>query len=363
MDNIECVRQKLAFWKKEIDLALEKHWRETEYLDIHKNEWIADSWEETKKIIMNGGKRLRPTLMLAIYELSGKKDVKKVIPIALALELLHNYFLVHDDIIDEDSLRHGTATLNEAYRQKADNFGRDSREATHFGNSIALLLGDRLTVEAIQLVLESTIPTEKKIAVIRELILLVNTTICGEELDVMVYFPASKDIKSTRQAVEEIIKNKTAYYSFVAPIKIGGILSDTREENLSIMKKIGLKLGEIFQWQDDYLGIFADEKTLGKPAGSDLREKKPTLLLLKTIENLSFEDKIKMRNLMGRPLSERELNKARELIQKSGAQKWMEDNINSTLKKMIASINSSRLNNDAKNFFMGLVAILINRKF
>jgi geranylgeranyl diphosphate synthase type II len=363
MDKKELVKQKLGFWKKKIDSALRSYWKKSGQLAIHKNRWIKQSWQKAERVVASGGKRLRPALMLLTYELSGRKEAKKIMPVALALELLHNYFLVHDDVIDKDPLRHGTTTLNEVYRQAAINFGRNLPESAHFGNSIALLLGDRLAAEAFQLIIRSDILAEKKMPVLNEILTMVNTTICGEQLDVMVSFPASSGLNSTRKTVEEVIKNKTAYYTFVAPIRIGGLLGGLTKKDLAVMEQIGYQLGEIFQWQDDYLGIFAEEKALGKPAGSDLREKKPTLLLLKSYEKLTIQDRIKLRNLMGRNLSDAELMKARGLIKKSGADKWLLDKINDSLKKLEELIQLSELSSASKNIFIGLTNLLIDRKY
>lgn len=363
MDKKDLVKQRLEFWKSQINQALVDYWDKDNSPGIYCNKTIADSWRKVGNIVKNGGKRLRPALMLIIYELSGKNETNKIMPVALSLELLHSYFLVHDDIIDEDNLRHGTVTLNELYRAGANKFGKGVADSIHFGESIALLLGDRLAAEAFQMVLESQLPARVKNQITTELLKMAQTTICGQMLDVMISFPANSSFAQLRKAVEEIIRNKTAHYSFVAPIRIGGILGNMKKKDLKIMEEIGYKLGEIFQWQDDYLGIFAEEKTLGKPAGSDLREKKPTLLLLKAYERLTIRDRIKMRNLMGRNLSPEELARARNLIIKSGADKWMLDKIRDSLKKLEALVQSSKLSLKSKAVFTGLTKLLIGRKF
>jgi geranylgeranyl pyrophosphate synthase len=258
----------------------------------------------------------------------------------VTLELLHNFFLIHDDIIDGDHLRHGTATLNAIY-----------------GNSVALLLGDRLIIEALQIIVSSDLPPEQKKLAHTEFFKMINTTICGEMLDVMAKFPAEEKL------IKEIIKNKTAYYTFVTPLKLGAQLAGARDEEVKLIEEFAYQLGDIFQWQDDYLGIFSDEKTLGKPAGSDLREKKPTLLLMKTYQGLAVQDKARLLNLMGRNLSLAELNKARELIKKSGANQWLENKISSTSKSLAESIKKSVLSKNTQNILAGLTKLLLGRKF
>lgn len=363
MDNKTLVKQKLEFWKGQINQALDAYWKKDDCPGIYCNKDIADSWRDVGIIVKNGGKRLRPALMLMVYELSGRKDTQKIMPVALSLELLHSYFLVHDDIIDEDRLRHGTATLNDIYRTEAKKFGKGAMDSAHFGESIALLLGDRLAAEAFQMVLESKLEAKVKNQITTELLKMSQTTICGQMLDVMVSFPVNGSFNKLKKAVEEIIRNKTAHYSFVAPIRIGGILGNIKKNELKIMEEIGYKLGEIFQWQDDYLGMYADEKVLGKPAGSDLREKKPTLLLLKAYEKLNIQDKVRMRNLMGRNLSGAELEKAKCLITKSGADKWMVDKINNSSKNLIELIQSSEVTSKSKDIFEGLINLLVERKY
>ena len=261
-------------------------------------------------------------------------------PVAVALELMHNFFLIHDDIIDEDDLRHGTATLNAVY-----------------GNSIALLLGDRLIVEALQLIVNSNLPPEQKKLVHTEFLKMINITICGETLDVIASFPALD------KQIEEIIKNKTAYYTFVTPLKLGAQLAGARVEEVNLIEKFAYQMGEIFQWQNDYLGIFSDEKTLGKPAGSDLREKKPTLLLMKAYQKLAVQDKARLLNLMGRNLTPTEIKKARDLIRKSGADQWLKQKIITTSNSLAKSIKNSSLVKNTKSILVELTEQLSGRKF
>jgi len=363
MDKKELVKQKLEFWKSQINQALAVYWQRKNCPGIYCNRAIAESWRHAGEIVMNGGKRLRPSLMYLVYGLGDEGNPKKIMPVALALELLHSYFLVHDDIIDEDKLRHGTATLNEIYRTNSNKFGKGKIDSIHFGESIALLLGDRLAAEAFQMVLESHLEPNVKNQITTELLKMAQTTICGQMLDVMVSFPVNNNFTKLKREVEEVIKNKTAHYSFVAPIRIGGILGKIEKKKVKIMEEIGYKLGEIFQWQDDYLGIFAQEKVLGKPAGSDLREKKPTLLLLQTLENLASRERKLMLSLMGKQLSTGELALARDLIRKSGADAWMKSKIFYSSNKLVKFIRSSELNSEAKTTLEGLTALLIERKF
>jgi len=347
-------KQNLEFWKKEVDATLLEYWSKTGQLPIHRNTWIDGSWRETEKVVKNGGKRLRPAMLLVMYEAASGKDPREIMPVAVAMELLHNFFLIHDDIIDQDNMRHGTATLNAVYRSKAGSFGKS--QASHFGDSVALLLGDRLLVESLQVVVNSKLAPEQKRLAHTEFLKMLNTTICGEMLDVMAGFPGDAKI------VNEIIKNKTACYTFVTPLTLGARLGGFSEKGVNLIEKFAYQLGEIFQWQDDYLGIFGDEKKLGKPAGSDLREKKPTLLLIKTYQNLAVQEKARLLNLMGRNISPAELKKARDLIIKSGADQWLKNKIIASLGNLKRSIQKSTLPEDAKDILTGLSSRLIDRK-
>jgi len=363
MHKKNSFRKKTAFLKGEFENFLEDYLNRVDKEKITNHRLILDSWQETVRLLKNGGKRLRPVLMLLAYEASGKKNIKRIMPVALAIEFLHTFFLIHDDIIDNGQLRHGTPTLGEVYRKNAKIFAKEKKAASHFGNSIALLLGDRLMAEAFRVILESQFSVIQKNRILKELVEMVRVTICGETLDVMASFPENYDFTEIKKMTAQTTRSKTGYYTFVVPLKLGATLGNLSKNQLDVITEIGYKLGEIFQWQDDLLDIFSDLETLGKPAGADLQEKKPTLLLIYALEKLNLGDKDKLKKNMGRALTPEKLNQARQLIKKSGAEKRIKKKIDQSVKKLNRIIEFSSLSGELKNTLLETVRSLLARTF
>ena len=207
-----------------------------------------------------GGKRLRPVLVLAAAELVGAKDAA-ALPAAVAIECLHTYSLIHDDLpcMDNDDLRRGRPT---AHKQ--------------FDEATALLAGDALLTHAFALLAENY---EGKLAtaLVRELADAAGSRrlIGGQMEDLL----AEKKSDATPDELEFIHLNKTAAM-IEAALVMGGLIGGASEETLAILRRAGRHLGLAFQIIDDILDATADSATLGKTAGKDARADKTTFVKL-----------------------------------------------------------------------------------
>ena len=232
------------------------------------------------------GKMARAHLLILTYQAFGQKIDKKslenwLLPLASALELIQAGLLIHDDIIDQDQQRRGQDSIWQYYtlqKQTGDQ---------HYGKSQAICLGDLCFFLANQLVnegvvnLQSTSNSKKTAALdavsikIQELINReISQVIMAEMLDVQL---AAEDKVPSLQQITEMNLYKTARYSFSLPFMLAAYVARQSQTSIEQVSKIGEKLGLIFQIQDDYLGIFGDEKITGKPILSDVREGKKTI--------------------------------------------------------------------------------------
>ena len=207
--------------------------------------------------VLGGGKRLRPVLLIASAEVAGG-TVRDVLPAACAVELIHTYSLIHDDLpaMDNDDYRRGKPTNHKVY-----------------GEAIALLAGDALLTLAFQLLTESRTGRAADIVrVIHEVAIGAGAggLIGGQVVDT---FSTEKEIDTT--TLEYIHRNKTGALYRVA-VRSGAILAGAGEEELARLTEYAEYLGLAFQIKDDILDIEGDEKKLGKPVGSDIRNKKAT---------------------------------------------------------------------------------------
>jgi geranylgeranyl diphosphate synthase type II len=210
-------------------------------------------------ILRLGGKRMRPVLTLMTAEVFNT-DYKEALPAAMAVEVFHNFSLVHDDIMDDAPLRRGSPTVHEKWNINT-----------------GILSGDAMLILAYQY-FEQYEPT-----VFRDLAKLFSKTaleVCeGQQWDVD--FETRKDV--TIPEYLKMIEYKTAVL-VAAAMKMGAIISKTSEENANLIYDFGLHLGLAFQLQDDYLDAFGDPETFGKQVGGDIIENKKTYLYLKAVE-------------------------------------------------------------------------------
>ena len=206
---------------------------------------------------MAGGKRLRPILVISTYEIF-KNDIEKCMPYAMAIEMVHNFSLIHDDLpgIDNDDFRHGKPTNHK-----------------QFDEATAILAGDGLLNQAYIVIsedLKNSQELERKIKVFNEFSLAVDRMIAGEYVDTEV---EGKQIDD--ELLEYIHKNKTGALLKLC-VRMGAILADVNEEDLRRLTSYAEKIGLAFQIKDDILSEEGNEEILGKPVGNDKELEKCT---------------------------------------------------------------------------------------
>lgn len=210
-------------------------------------------------ILSLGGKRMRPVLTLMAADIFNT-DIKKALPAAIAVEMFHNFSLVHDDIMDDAPLRRGNETVHEKWNVNT-----------------AILSGDAMLILAYQY-FEGYEP--KIFQALAKLFSKTALQVCeGQQWDVD--FEERENV--TIPEYLKMIEYKTAVLVGAA-MKMGAIVAETTEENCNLIYNFGLNLGVAFQLQDDYLDAFGDAETFGKQVGGDIIENKKTLLYLKALE-------------------------------------------------------------------------------
>ena len=238
-------KEKLKQYQELINSELEK------YIETKKcpEEMLNRSMEYS---VMAGGKRLRPILVIATYQLF-REDIQECMPYAVAIEMVHNFSLIHDDLpgIDNDDFRHGKPTNHK-----------------QFNEATAILAGDGLLNNAYEVIsksLENSKKDEltKKIKVFQEFSNAVNKMIIGEFVDTEV-----EGQQISEETLEYIHKNKTGALLTLC-VRMGVILAEASQEDLDRLTSYAEKIGLAFQIKDDILSEEGDEKVLGKPVGND----------------------------------------------------------------------------------------------
>ena len=245
-------KEELKEYQNLINSELEKYLRKEKCLEKTLNNSMEYS-------LMAGGKRLRPILVIATYRLF-KNDIEKAMPYAMAIEMVHNFSLIHDDLpgIDNDDLRHGKPTNHK-----------------QFNEATAILAGDGLLNEAYitiskDLKESSTEDLPNKLKVFEEFTLAVDRMIAGEYVDTEY---EGKQI--SKKELEYIHKNKTGALLTLC-VRMGAILARAEQKQLEKLTKYAEKIGLAFQIKDDILSEEGTEEILGKPVGNDKELEKCT---------------------------------------------------------------------------------------
>ncbi len=222
-----------------------------------------------RELIVAGGKRLRPAFChWAFVGAGGASDDPLVADAGAALELLHTFALVHDDVMDGSKLRRGLPAIHEQFIARHDRAAWRG-ERRRFGEGAAILVGDFALVYADQLIRRAP-------QVAREVFDELRVELCvGQYLDLV--GTASASIDATQAS--RIARYKSGKYTVERPLHLGAALAGRLNELTESLSAVGLPLGEAFQLRDDILGVFGDASVTGKPVGDDLREGKLTPLI------------------------------------------------------------------------------------
>lgn len=238
-----------------------------------------DLWTEIDAYISGGGKRLRPRIFMMIHHFYASHPSDGALAVACAWEMLHTSVLIHDDIIDRDTMRHGKPNITGRYQAIYGTLTTNTID--HYALSAALLAGDLLLSSAYDLISHAALEPEQKIAMQQYIHKAIFTVGAGELLDT-----ESALYPITSVDPYAIALYKTASYSFQLPMESGATLAGASKSELQKLHAIGAHVGIAFQLKDDLLGIFGDSSVTGKSNRSDIIEKKRTLLIQKVLEKV-----------------------------------------------------------------------------
>lgn len=308
-----------------------------------------------------GGKFLRASLIALGYQSFGKDD-DKYLPLGIALEIFQTSILVHDDIIDKADKRRGLDTIPVKYQKiygdpikDGDNF-EDKRK--DIGNSMALCLGDLGFYLALQIIVKNYRNNENLDRVLEYYNSVAIKTCEGEMVDVILPFYEEfyGEEDNLEKHVMEIYKLKTAWYSVVGPYSLGAILGGLDDEKVHKLEDALLGLGIAFQIKDDLLGIYGDEKHIGKSVTSDVSEFKQTILYAYTI-NTEYKDELL--KYYGKDISVCDMDKVKEIFDKSGAREYANKTMDKLFKDSFNDIlDLDFLDLDKKKLLLGFAEFL-----
>ncbi len=351
------VKKELQIFKAEFDKELASVLDEG-IAEVKKHDqFVAKALIYFKKTILAGGKRVRPIMMQYGYLAAGGKKRKEIMRSAIGIEMIHAFLLMHDDIIDRDDLRHSELTMHAHYRTYGEKF-LSKKEAEHFGISVGIIIGDLVYSMGNRAFFASNFSPKNIIRALTRSQEIVGMTGIGEMQDVYMEYRG----KASEKAILTMYENKTARYTFEGPLHLGAILADGSEVLMKKMSAFAVPLGIAFQIQDDILGIFGDEKKLGKPVGSDIEEGKLTLLAIVAKRRATGEDQRDFRRLLGKKaIIQKDVDRFQEILITSGTLAYVQKMMHENLDVARIQIEKAHFPQKSKIFFVGLVDYLAQR--
>jgi len=232
-------------------------------------------FESIREFTLREGKRLRPLLLILTYKgyaPSSKRISRKLYNASTCMEFLHNFMLIHDDIIDRSDLRRGKPTMHKVLAHTVK-----TQDSDKLGIDLGIIAGDIVYALAIDAFLSIDEPSERKERALKYFIQTAAFTAMGEFIDTVSGVKAVQDVDE-----KEVFLNytlKTARYTFDCPMVTGAILAGAKNTEIKKISRFGILIGQAFQVQDDIIGIFETEANIGKSILSDLAEGKKTLLV------------------------------------------------------------------------------------
>ncbi len=252
------------------------------YILSHMNISLKNLHDASLHYIINGGKRLRPFLVIKSYNIFNKDNIDIILPIAAAIELTHNFTLIHDDIMDDDDYRHGVPTVHKSYNIP-----------------LAILAGDLLIVKAFHLITENSVNVgldkDKAIQIVKRLAESCMAISIGQVLDISL--AKNNKFPSISEYIE-MIKKKTGVL-FETAAEIGALAGGASMKDLKNLREYGMNIGIAFQLVDDLIGVAGDSTLTRKPVGNDIREGKKTLPILLALDRVSKDDKERILKVFG----------------------------------------------------------------
>ena len=292
---------------------------------------LREPFTALRDLVLAGGKRLRPAFChWAFVGAGGDPEDADVVDAGAALELLHTFALVHDDVMDGSATRRGTDTIHVQFEAGHALDGWRG-EARRFGEGVAILVGDLAFVYADQL-LAGAPPRAQE--VFTELRIEVNV---GQYLDLLGTARGNVDGAAARR----ISRFKSGKYTVERPLHLGAALAGRLDNLAAPLSAYGLPLGEAFQLRDDLLGVFGDAGITGKPVGEDLREGKPTLLFATAVEQASSADVAVLARYGAPDLDDDDVSAIQDVLMTSGAVESVETTIDRLVAEAVEALDAA----------------------
>lgn len=353
--------QQLAEYQQQIDADIAQYAKSLRSQTL--NEYGANAYREIDaylQILERGGKRIRGALAMNAYAMCGGTNETARIMLARAIEMIHAYILIIDDIQDRSAIRRSgpTAHIMLAEYHRKEELGGD---ADHFGVSIALnaaLSGAHL---AQQIIAQLPIDEATRLRIITQINSTMVTTAHGQSSDIVSEVVAEVSM----QDIEQILELKTAHYTFMSPIALGLMLAGADDKDVAQLKSYALYAGRAFQITDDILGTFGSEFESGKSPMDDVREGKRTVLIAHALTHTTASDKNFLVRMLGKKdITPVEFERTKHILLHAGSLDYAKQLAKNDVARAVEALNNLPATWRQQNvkFLRDLAAKLLDRK-
>ncbi len=341
---------------------LEKKEKVDRQLDEFFKDKMSSNWDSLTRTVvetirdftMRGGKRLRPILMILGHNLFTQENAH-IIRASISMELTQTYLLIHDDIMDQSSLRRGMPSFHVDIKNR---LGLSGTGSERLAENLAIVAGDLADSYSHQALFDSGFGSDVSNAANAELSRIVETTGYGQLLDVY----SSIHESFVQNDLMRLHLWKTAKYTIQGPLIMGAILSGTARD-YSPLSHYGYLLGVAFQLHDDILGLFGDESNTGKSIKSDVNEGKKTLLMIKAMERADQQGRNFIKKCLGSgDISDGDFKELQELVRSTGSLDYSKEIMQKMVGQCKEYIRKLEGDRDVKAFLEWFADYIISRK-
>jgi len=325
------IKKELAAMSKELDKPIQR------YIENEKPDNLI---EASRQYPYAGGKRMRPAMVIvSAGAVGGNKE--KAIPFAAAIEYIHNFTLIHDDLMDGDEMRRGMVTSHVKY-----------------GMPTAILAGDALFAKAFDIIAGLDVSSDVMRKVLKVTSVAVWDLARGQQMDVN----NENGEEVSMEEYIETIRLKTSVL-FAAGAAGGALIGGADDKTVEAVHSYAMSLGVAFQMFDDVLGIIGDPKITGKSAGNDIRKGKSTVMVTHALKNISDPNVLKeFRSILGDlKASEKKIQRAREILDSTGSIKYAISLAEDYVKEAMAKLDILPESKD-KEFMLALAEFAMKRE-
>lgn len=333
--------------KNKVEKELKNYIHDIEKLySLHKISPLL--FKHIKDFILRSGKRIRPVLFIVGFRGFSNKILPGLYKSAISCELLHDFMLIHDDVIDKSETRRGKPSMHVMFNKYLDN----KKRAKFNGEDLSIVAGDVMFALSLHTFLSVKQDYKEKERALKILLDAAMYTGSGEFIELLSGIKSVGEIN--KKDIYKIYDLKTAYYTFSAPLMIGAILAKAEKKEIDKLFKYGIYLGRAFQIKDDILDMFAEEDQIGKSTLTDLKEAKKTIPIWYAYKKSNSKNRRFIEKILSKEKANKnDLVKIREIAVNTGALDCSKTEISFFLDKAKEIISSSKMKLEYKNLLKG----------